>query len=110
MIRNAKAISMTIVLATAFCLPAYVTAQPVVVTGTGDPTIDIPAVQAAVDQRGQVILMGHFSFDAPATKPDGATYNRMVTVTKQVAIWGAADANGELPAIQGGFIPFFVQA
>ena len=88
MLRNIKAISMTVVLAAALCGPRTASAQSVVVTGTGDPTVDIPAVQGAVDQGGQVVLMGHFSFAAPANKPDGQTYNRMVTVSKQVAIWG----------------------
>src|SRR5689334_17341405 len=44
-------------------------AHGVVVHGTGDPAVDVPAVQAAVDQGGDVSLVGHFSFDAPATKP-----------------------------------------
>ena len=35
--------------------------------GTGDPSVDVLAVQAAVDQGGRVILKGHFSFDAPPT-------------------------------------------
>src|SRR5262249_26997656 len=42
---------------------------PTVVVGTGDPDIDVPAVQAAVDQGGDVILQGHFSFDRPPTIP-----------------------------------------
>jgi hypothetical protein len=33
-------------------------AQPVIVTGTGDPNVDVPAVQAAVDSGGHVILTG----------------------------------------------------
>src|ERR1700730_5964278 len=37
-----------------------------VVGGTGDPDIDIAAVQAAVDRGGSVVLRGHFSFDNPA--------------------------------------------
>ena len=40
-----------------------------VVVGTGDPDVDVPAVQAAVDQGGEVILQGHFSFDAEPTVP-----------------------------------------
>ena len=51
-----------------------VAAQPVVVAGTGDPNVDVPAVQAAVDQGGRVVLMGHFSFDRPPTAPAGAIY------------------------------------
>ena len=87
-----------------------VPAQPVVVAGTGDPNLDVPAVQAAVDQGGRVVLMGHFSFDRPATAPAGATISRMVTVSKTVAISGRRDGNGEMPTIQGGEWPFLVDA
>jgi hypothetical protein len=52
-------------------------AQPVTVTGAGDPNLDIPAVQAAVDQGGQVNLTGRFSFNAPPTTPAGKTYSRI---------------------------------
>jgi hypothetical protein len=38
-----------------------------VVVGTGNPDIGVPAVQAAVDQGGDIILKGHFSFDRPPT-------------------------------------------
>jgi hypothetical protein len=44
-----------------------VAAQAIAVVGTGDPSVDIPAIQAAVDQGGRVVLQGHFSFDAPPT-------------------------------------------
>jgi len=87
-----------------------VAAQPVVVTGTGDPNLDVPAVQAAVDQHGQVVLMGHFSFDRPPTTPTGAIYNRMVTVSTNVAISGSRDENGDLPTIKGGDWPFLIDA
>ena len=43
-------------------------AQAVAIRGTGNPEIEVPAVQAAVDHGGQVVLMGHFSFDRPPTK------------------------------------------
>lgn len=87
-----------------------VAAQPLVVTGTGDPNQDVPAVQKAVDQGGRVVLMGQFSFDRPATAPAGATFNRMVTVSKNVVISGGRDANGDMPIIQGGEWPFLVDA
>ena len=48
MIQNAKAISMMVMLAAAICTPAIVVAQPVLVVGTGDPNLDVPAVQAAL--------------------------------------------------------------
>src|SRR5215470_2900095 len=63
--------------------PAAASAQPAppdaptVVVGTGDPDIDVPAVQAAVDHGGHVVLRGHFSFERPPTTPNGATYHRM---------------------------------
>ena len=85
-------------------------AQPVVVAGTGDPNTDVPAVQAAVDRGGHLILTGHFSFDRPATAPAGAAVSRMVTVSKNIMISGSPDQNGDLPAIQGGEWPFFVDA
>jgi hypothetical protein len=82
--------------------------QPVAVAGTGDAKLDVAAVQAAVDHGGQVILVGHFSFDMPATKPARAAYSRMVTVSKQVVISGNPDEHGEMPVIVGGFFPFFI--
>jgi len=85
-------------------------AQPFVVTGTGDPSIDVPAVQAAVDQGGHVVLMGHFSFDSPATKWIDHLYGRTVLVSKQVAISGTTDENGEMTTIEGGDNPFAVDA
>jgi hypothetical protein len=85
-------------------------AQPAVVAGTGDPNLDVPAVQAAVDRGGHLVLMGHFSFDRPATAPAGAAVNRMVTVSKSIVISGGFDQNGGMPVIQGGEWPFFVDA
>ena len=85
-------------------------AQPVTVTGTGSPDIDVQAVQAAVDQGGQVVLAGHFSFDQPATTPNGSIYSRMITVSKDVMISGVRDASGAYTTIQGGGWPFFIDA
>src|SRR5258706_2467850 len=89
---------------------ATVAAQPVVVSGTGDPNLDVPAVQAAVDRGGHLVLMGHFSFDRPPSTPAGATYARMVTVSKNIAISGGPDKNGDMTAIEGGEWPFLVDA
>ena len=85
-------------------------AQPVVVAGTGDPNTDVPAVQAAVDHGGHLVLMGHFSFDKPPTTPGGKPYARMVTVSKTVVISGSLDQNGDMPTIEGGEWPFLVDA
>src|SRR5215510_10274579 len=92
-------------------LPAIVTlsfaaraAAQTLVVGTGNPDIDVPAVQAAVDQGGDVVLKGHFSFDRSPT---------MVLVSKAVTISGERgdhDDDGELTSIQAGQIPFYVEA
>lgn len=82
----------------------------VTITGTGNPEVDIPAVQSAVDQGGQVMLAGHFSFDGPATTPAGVTYARIITVSTDVVISGARDGNGAYTTIDGGNWPFFVDA
>src|SRR5260370_1361766 len=80
-----------------------VAAQAVVVVGTGDPKVDIPAVQAVVDQGGRVVLKGHFSFDAPPTVSEqpslGASNLGMVLVSKTVAISGTRDDQGEMTTI-----------
>jgi hypothetical protein len=48
------------------------------VTGTGNPNLDVPAVQEAVDHGGSVVLRGHFFFDMPPPPaPGGSIYNRM---------------------------------
>ncbi len=89
---------------------ATVAARPIVVTGTGNPNLDVPAVQAAVDQGGSVVLRGYFSFDMPPTAPTGSIYNRMVTVARDVTISGRRDANGDMPIIAGGDWPFLIDA
>jgi hypothetical protein len=95
-------------------LPAGAVAQTVVV-GTGNPDIDVPAVQAAVDQGGDVVLKGHFSFDRSPTIPTApAGYPpAMILVSKAVAISGARDEHdhdGEVTTIDAGTIPFYVEA
>ena len=90
-----------------------------VVVGTGDPTIDVAAVQAAIDQGGDVVLRGHFSFDAPATKPVAASLSSgaggqpaaaEVLIAKAVSISGVREEDGSLTTIERGTIPFYVDA
>jgi hypothetical protein len=85
-----------------------------VVVGTGDPDTDVPAVQAAVDQGGEVILQGHFSFDAEPTVltalPPPYGIGAMVLVSRPVTISGAPDASGEMASIEAGTVPFYVDA
>ena len=100
--------AFTIVLAWA----ASAAAQAVVV-GTGNPDIDVPAVQAAVDQGGDVILKGHFSFNRPPTVPTATAFVgglATVRVSKAAAISGTQDEAGEMASIEGGTTPFYVEA
>ena len=93
-----------------------VAAQTITVLGTGDPKVDIPAVQAAVDQGGRVVLKGHFSFDAPPTVAEqpsilfSAAPLGTILISKAVVISGALDDQGEMSSIEGGTNPFYVEA
>lgn len=99
-----------------FAFGGTAAAQPIAVVGTGDPKVDIPAVQAAVARGGQVVLKGHFSFDAPPTIAElpsvlfGGVPLGMVLVSKEVTISGARDDQGEMTSIDGGTNPFYVDA
>src|SRR5690242_19178910 len=90
-------------------LAASTLAQATQVTGTGNPDVDIPAVQAAVNLGGDVVLSGHFSFDKPPTVPTGLQAigipQATILIAKPVAISGAGDAS-----IEAGTIPFYVEA
>ena len=94
--------------------PHLAAEQAVVVVGTGDPAVDVPAVQAAVDQGGDVVLKGHFSFRrSPTVAVPLAGYPlATVLVSKAVTITGAREENdeGEMATIDGGSIPFFISA
>jgi hypothetical protein len=88
-------------------------AAQAVVVGTGNPDIDVPAVQAAVDQGGDVILKGHFSFNRPPTVPTATAFVgglATVRVSKAAAISGTQDEAGEMASIEGGTTPFYVEA
>ena len=98
--------------ATATIGSAASAAAQIVVVGTHKPELDVPAVQAAVDQGGEVILQGHFSFDRPptiSTAPVGRA-PAMILVTHAVAISGTQDDDGEMASIEAGSIPFYVNA
>jgi len=91
---------------------ASASAQTVVVA-TGNPDIDVPAVQAAVDQGGEVILQGRFSFDRSPTVPTATNWVgglATVLVSKRVAISGTEDDDGAMTTIEGGTTPFYVEA
>jgi len=88
-------------------------AAQIVVQGTGHPDVDVPAVQAAVDQGGEVILRGHFSFNRPPTVQTAlanAGYPpATVLVAKAVAVYGAG-SDDDMTTIEGGTIPFYIDA
>src|SRR5690242_8442248 len=76
----------------------------VVVVGTGNSAVDVPAVQAAVDRGGVVILKGHFSFDATPNANNslapafGAAYPpaAQVKITKAVVVSGVGAEDGNM--------------
>jgi hypothetical protein len=67
-------------------LAGTLSARTTVVLGTGDPDVDVPAVQNAADHGGEVVLRGQFSFNRPPTAPAGAISKRMITISRNVAI------------------------
>src|SRR5215469_10673450 len=83
-------------------------ADQTVVVGTGNPDIDVPAVQTAVDQGGEVILKGHFSFDRSPTVPTAQGDFAIVRVSKAVVISGAHEEDDGMTSIEGGRVPFYV--
>jgi hypothetical protein len=98
--------------ATVLAWAASAAAQTVVV-GTGDPDTDVKAVQAAVDQGGEVTLKGHFSFNRAPTVPTATAFVgglATVLVSKEVAISGTQNEDGERATIEGGTTPFYVEA
>jgi hypothetical protein len=90
-------------------LSASAWSQASVVIGTGNPDVDVPAIQTAVNLGGEVVLRGHFSFDAPPTIPTALEAvgipQATILISKAVAISGALDAS-----IEAGTIPFYVAA
>ena len=108
--------SFVVIAGVTVALAATATAQDITVVGTGDPGMDVPAVQAAVDQGGRVVLKGHFSFDAlptAAEQPDaslGTPAMGMIRISKTVAISGALDDQGQMTVVEGGTNPFYVEA
>jgi hypothetical protein len=107
-----RAVWLVILAAIAALSLATGAAAETVVVGTGNPDIDIPAVQAAVDKGGDVVLKGHFSFDRSPTIPTAPAGSPPATVlvSKAVAISGARDDGGVLTSIDAGTIPFYVEA
>jgi hypothetical protein len=85
-------------------------AAQTVVVGTGNPDIDVPAVQAAVDNGGQVILRGHFSFNRPPTIVPALPGFPLATVLVSRAVDISGTQDEETTSIEGGTQPFEVEA
>src|SRR5260370_498008 len=87
-----------------------------VVIGTGDPAIDVLAVQAAVDAGDTVILNGHFSFNQPpkVVVPLAGYPLATVLVSKAVTIVGegAGDESddGDMTTIEAAPDSFVLKA
>ena len=93
--------------------------QKAVVVGTGNPAIDVAAVQAAVDRADTVVLDGRFSFRRAPTIPvdlvfasakASAPRAAQILVSRRVTILGVRDTSGGMTTINGGTIPFYVDA
>jgi hypothetical protein len=100
---------MAPIMMVAIALATSALAQATVVIGTGSPDVDVPAVQAAVDLGGDVVLQGRFSFDTAPTIPIPLQAvgfpQATILISKAVAISGAEGA-----VIEGGTIPLYVAA
>lgn len=91
-----------------------------VVVGTNNPLVDVPAVQAAVDQGGTVLLKGTFDFgtDAgnhivvpgrPYPAQDTKGKSTVFIYQKDVHIMGETGQHGELlTVIKNGMPPFWI--
>jgi hypothetical protein len=79
-----------------------VSAKPtydLIVLGTGDPAIDVPAVQYAVEQGGKILLRGTFDFGDLGT---------VTVLNDDVEIHGEKIKNIYNTKIVGGHVPFLV--
>jgi hypothetical protein len=106
----------TIALLTAISIASATSAlaQATVVTGTGNPNVDVAAVQAAVTLGGEVVLRGHFSFDTPPTMSTALQVagfpQATILISKAVSISGAGTERDGVATIDAGTIPFYVDA
>ena len=99
--------------ATVVTLAVGMAAQSVEIVATGNAALDVQHIQGAVDQGGQVTLRGHFNFDESATVltalPD-AYPKATIRLWKSVSISGVGGDDDEMTTIEGGTIPFYVEA
>jgi hypothetical protein len=108
---NMKTLHRIVMAGTMAAAFAGIMAAQTVVVGTGKPDTDIAAVQAAVEKGGSVMLRGQFSFEnPPGARGELPDLMATILVSKEVTISGTWDEHGEMTAIQGGEIPFAVEA
>jgi hypothetical protein len=79
--------------------PAVADGSVTEVVGTGDPAIDVPAVQAAVDTAGTILLKGTFDF---------GDWGTVAVTGDDVEIRGERTGGVYHTRIMGGQIPFLV--
>lgn len=84
-------VAVVIVLGLAMYIPVAQAEQPLIILGQNNPAVDVPAVQAAVDQGGMVRLKGTFDFGSTGS----------VVITNDVDIAGE---KGTL--VKGGRLTF----
>ena len=110
-----------LLLATLFLSPGPLLAQqPQIVVGADDPQIDVPAVQAAVDLGGKILLRGTFDFgtDAgnhiivpgrPYPAQDLKSQSTVFIYRHDVSIVGETGSAGELlTVVKNGMPPFWI--
>lgn len=97
-----------------------VAGQTKIVYGTNNPAVDVPAVQAAVDQGGLVTLKGTFDFGLDAgnhiivpgrtgVAQDAKGKSTVFIYEKNVTILGVKDAKGNLlTVVKNGMPPFWM--
>ena len=89
---------MVVICALPVLLLPHVAAGQAVVGGQNNPAVDVPAVQAAVDQGGSVLLVGTFDFGDAGR----------VLLRKDVDISGEIVGNATpVTTIRGGDWPFY---
>jgi DNA-binding SARP family transcriptional activator len=115
--RRAVAASVAGAVILLVALATYPRKRSTVVIGTGDAAKDVRAMQEAMDRGGDVAVQRHLSFATPPTKPvdprlASGWYAEAaeIRISKAVNIFGVRDARGEMPTIESGTIPFYVDA
>jgi len=99
--------------ATVVTLAVGTAAQSVEIVATGHADLDVRNVQRAVDENEHVTLIGHFSFDrlpTVLTALPNIYPPATIRVWKSVSISGVSGDDDEMTTIEGGTIPFYVEA